>query len=100
MISQPSELFVIGQFGPHLAEDFSADELGGLFPAINIVELIIGAVSARMRAIFAPAARFATHVVLTGKTPWTHRPLTLELSLDPGDLGFEFLNGFGCIHVR
>src|SRR5437867_9354356 len=53
-----------------------------------------------MRAIFAPAARFATHIVLTGKTPRTHRTVTLELALDLGDLGFEFLNGFGCIHIN
>jgi len=25
--------------------------------------------------------------------------VTLELGLDLGDLGFEFLNGFGCIHI-
>jgi hypothetical protein len=82
-----------------LAEDFSADEPGGLFPAIDVVELVIGAVPARMRAIFAPAARFATHIVLTGKTARTHRTVTLELGFDLGDLGFEFLNGFGCFHV-
>src|SRR5436309_13364080 len=87
------------QFGPHLAENFSADKFGGLFPAINIVELVIRAVSERMLAIFAPAARFATNIVLTGKTPRTHRTVTLELGLDLVDLGFEFLNGFGCIHI-
>jgi len=56
-------------------------------------------VSERMLAIFAPAARFATNIVLAGKTPRTHRPMTLEYGLDPRDLGFEVLNGFGCLHV-
>ena len=31
-----------------------------------------------MLGIFAPAAWFSTNIVLAGKTPRTHRPLTLE----------------------
>ena len=95
-----AELFVIGQFGLHLFEDFWADELGGLFSAIDIVELVVGAVPTWVLGVFAAAAGFAADIVLAGKTAWTHRSLGLELALNLSNSCFEILNGLVCLHIR
>ena len=55
---------------------------------------------ARVLGVFTAAARFAAHIVLTGKAPRTHRPLGLELGLNLGDSGFELVNQLICFHVR
>jgi len=45
-------------------KDFSADELGDLFPAKDVVELVIGTVSAWMFEVLAPAAGFTTDIFM------------------------------------
>ena len=68
-------------------KDFSADELGDLFPAKDVVELVIGTVSAWMFEVLAPAAGFTTDIVLAGEAARAHRSMLLELGFNVGDLG-------------
>jgi hypothetical protein len=98
-LGKPPELFEIDQFGPHLAEDFSTDELGGLFSTIDVVELVIGTVSAWTFGALAPAAGFTADIVLAGEAAWTHRSMLLELGFNSRDLGFQFFNFLSCFHI-
>ena len=74
MIGEATEAFVIGQLGAHLFQVLRADKLGGLSSAIDVIELIVGAVAAWVLGVFASAAWLAAHVVLTGKAAGPHRP--------------------------
>jgi hypothetical protein len=99
LFREPPELFVICQLRPHLAEDFSPDELRGLFPAVNIIELVVGPVSAWLFGVFTPTAGLSADIVLAGEAAWAHRSVLLESGFNGGDLGFQFIDPSCSLHI-
>jgi len=68
--------------------------------AIDVADLVVGAVPARVLGVFTAATGFAANVVLAGKAAGMEVPQCQKLSFNFGDLPLDLLQAECGCHIR